>query len=155
MKSLSEETERQTRDPVYTCSTVQAYNKTHVLEYLWPFISFMFCVDAAIFCLPNLKASQFLILLVRIYLIWFNLIQKKFIKSWKDWWYMQSVTRKSFCECVECPALNKYCNQYQSSQAMHHLRDVITCNVYIVRSITTDQPTKVGQSQPNCRLPSS
>ena len=26
--------ERQMRDPVYTCSTVQASNKTHVLEYL-------------------------------------------------------------------------------------------------------------------------
>ena len=94
----------------------------------------MFCVDAAAFWLPNLKASQFLVLLVRIYLIWFNLIKKKFIKSWKDWWYTQSVTRKSFCECVECPALNKYCNQYQSSQAMHHLRNVITYNVYIVRT---------------------
>ena len=26
--------ERQMRDPVHTCSTVQASNKTHVLEYL-------------------------------------------------------------------------------------------------------------------------
>ena len=58
---------RQMRDPVHTCSTVQASNKTHVLEYL--LVLCFVCVDAAAFRLPNLKASQFLVLLVRIYLI--------------------------------------------------------------------------------------
>ena len=111
---------------VWPCLYVQYSTSIEQNPCSWIFISFMFCVDAAAFWLPNLKASQFLVLLVRIYLIWFNLIQKKLIKSWRDWWYTQSVTRKSFCECVECPALNKYCNQYQSSQAMHHFRNVIT-----------------------------
>mgnify|MGYP001802231258 CR=1 FL=1 len=98
-------------------------DQTHVLEYLlvlcfvlmppsfdyqiWKQVNFQYYLSG--FTLSDL--------------IWYK---KKFIKSWKDWWYTQSVTRKSFCECVECPALNKYCNQYQSSQAMHHFRNVIT-----------------------------